>query len=99
MENELGQTPLELLARAARRPAIPTATAARLFNSYDRFLSVVDDEEKRKNLERMSEGEMATSSVWNEIRDFSHDFHSGLIELFFGNDQDLRELAVQYGVF
>jgi hypothetical protein len=99
MENELSQTPLELLARAVQRPAIPIATASKLFNSYDRFLSILDDEEKRKRLEQMTEGEMATSPVWNEIRDFSHDFHSGLIELFFGDDEGLRELAMQYGVF
>ena len=99
MENELSQTPLELLARAVQRPAIPIATASKLFNSYDRFLSVLDDEEKRKRLEQMTESEMATSPVWNEIRDFSHDFHSGLIELFFGEDEALRELAMQYGVF
>lgn len=99
MENQLEQTPLELLAQAAQRSAIPPATAAKLFDSYDRFLSVLDDEEKRKRLKQMKESEMSTSALWNEVRDFSHDFHSGLIELFFGDDEGLRELVMQYGVF
>ena len=99
MEEQLAQTPLELLARAASRPAIETTTARNLFNSYDRFLSVLDDKEKRKALEEMTEPEMATSAVWREVRDFSRDFHSALLELFFGKDEHLRELAIQYGVF
>jgi len=41
---------------------------------------------------------MATSKVWGEIREISHAFHSGLKDLFFGNDE-LRKLATNYGVF
>ena len=99
MENALSQTPLELLARAAKGGTIPSTTPAKLFNSYDRFLSILDDEETRKKLEKMSEGEMARSPIWNEIRELSHDFHAGLTELFFGNDEGLRELTMQYGLF
>jgi len=98
LENELERTPLELLARAALRPQIPRTTAAKLFNSYDAFLSILDGD-KREALEGMTESEMAFSPVWNEIRGLSHDFHSGLLDLFFGADQELRDLTIQYGVF
>jgi hypothetical protein len=47
----------------------------------------------------MTEEEMATSAVWREIREFSHPFHSGLKNLFFGDDEELRELSTNYGVF
>ncbi len=99
MEGELAQTPLELLARAASRPAIERTTARKLFDSYDRFLGVLDNKAKRETLEKMSQPDMATSAVWAEIRDSSRDFHSGLLELFFGKDRDLRKLAAYYGIF
>jgi hypothetical protein len=99
MEGELAQTALELLARAASRPSIKTDTRRSLFDSYDRFLAILDDQKKRDSLERMTEDEMATSTVWGEIREISHAFHSSLKDLFFGDDEEPRKLATGYGVF
>jgi predicted nucleotidyltransferase len=99
MEGELAQTPLELLARAALRPSIGRDTQRDLFDSYNRFLGILDDQEKRDALKSMTEAEMATSAVWDEIRTISHAFHSGLRAVFFGNDEELRELTIDYGVF
>ena len=64
-----------------------------------RFLAILDDQEKRDSLERMTEDEMSTSRVWGDIREISHAFHSGLKDLFFGDDEDLRKLTTDYGVF
>ena len=47
----------------------------------------------------MTVPEMATSEIWNEIREISHNFHSGLLALFFEDDEELRNLTTQYGVF
>jgi predicted nucleotidyltransferase len=99
MEGELAETALALLARATSRPSIKTDTRRKLFDSYDRFLAILDDQEKRDSLERLTEDEMATSRVWGEIREISHAFHSGLKDLFFGDDEELRKLATDYGVF
>jgi predicted nucleotidyltransferase len=99
MERELGQTPLELLARAASRPAVEGTTARKLFDSYDGFLSILDDADQRRQLEDMTLEGMATSGVWKEIRNLSRNFHTGLVELFFDQDQGLGELSTQYGVF
>ena len=98
LQKELVQTPLELLARAASRPSIGTATKRKPFDSYDAFLSLLDGE-KRHELERMTEPEMSASPVWKEVRDMSHEFSSGIVELFFGADEKLRELTTEYGVF
>jgi hypothetical protein len=62
-------------------------------------LSVMDNSEKHDALERMTGPEMATSVVWEEIRELSHDFHSGLLDLFFGQNGALRELTIHYGLF
>jgi hypothetical protein len=99
MEGELAQTPLELLARVALRPSIGRDTQRNLFDSYDRFLGILDDQEKRDALKKMTETEMATSEVWDEIRTISHAFHSGLKAVFFGDDEELRKLTTDYGVF
>jgi hypothetical protein len=99
MERELAQTPLELLARAVSRPATENTTGRKLFNSYDRFLSVLDDQDKRRELEEMTESEMGISPVWQEIRELSRDFHDGLLELFSGKDAELSKLTTYYGVF
>jgi hypothetical protein len=98
LEGELTKTPLELLAQAACRDSIPMTTAQKLFDSYDRFLGVLDDE-RRDHLERLPHKEMAHSTVWKEIRDMSHQFQSGLNELFYGPDEQLRQLMISYGVF
>jgi len=42
---------------------------------------------------------MSASPVWKEVRDMSHEFSSGIVELFFGADEKLRELTTEYGVF
>jgi hypothetical protein len=98
LEGNLLKTPLELLAQAASRPAVPMNTARKLFDSYDSFLGVLDDD-RRKDLEHLSHDQMATSSVWKEIREMSHQFQSGLDDLFYGPDEQLKELMIRYGVF
>jgi len=47
------------------------------------------------------EGELIKthSVVWQEIREMSHQFQSGLNELFYGEDEALKELMISYGVF
>ena len=95
---DLRKTPRELLAQAASRNAIPPTTAQKLFDSYDSFLGVLDDQ-RRDHLERLSHDDMEHSGVWQEIREMSHQFQSGLNELFYGPDEQLRQLMISYEVF
>jgi predicted nucleotidyltransferase len=99
MEQQMQFTPLELIARAAMRPAIDASVGRKLFDSYDRFLAVLDDRERRGQLEAMTQGQMSTSPVWAEIREFSREFQTGLMSLFFGEDKEIRSLTEEYGVF
>ena len=99
MESELRFTPLELLARAALRPTVQRSTGLALFSSYDRFLSVLDDSGRRDHLKDLAQPGMASSPVWNEIRLFSREFHVALMDLFFGSDDEVRQLTHEYGVF
>ena len=99
LENQLGQIPLEMLAQAASRPKIEKGTAKKLFDSYNQFLAVLDDRDKREELEHLREPQLSTSKVWQEIRHISRDFHDALLDLFFGEDDELKRLSVDYAVF
>ena len=99
LEEGLRQTPLDVLAQAALRPAIESDTKRKLFDSYDRFLSILDDTEKRGELENLKEDQIKTSTAWHEISELSRTFHAGLVELFFGKDKELWDISTQYGVF
>jgi len=99
MESELVANPLELLARAAVRPSVPSATAKLLFDSYNGFLDLLDNTEDREELTKLRPHEVGDSKVWFRIREFGRSFQSGLTSLFFGEDKELRELMIEYGVF
>jgi predicted nucleotidyltransferase len=99
MESELIVSPLELLARAAARPSVPQSTAKLLFDSYNGFLDLLDNEEDRKELAKLRPHEVGNSKVWTRIRVFGRDFQTGLTSLFFGDDEELKDLMIEYGVF
>jgi hypothetical protein len=99
LEDQLKQTPLMLLARAVCRPAIDKSTGRKLFTSYDRFLALLDDKNKRDHLVQLTPDQVETSPVWQEVREISRDFHTGLKDLFFGSDDELRNLTTEYAVF
>jgi predicted nucleotidyltransferase len=99
MEAELAKCPLDLLAAAASRPAIESATAKKLFDNYDRFLAVLDSDAKRDELSSLIVTQTASSVVWREIRELSRGFHEGMVDLFFGKDEELRALTMEYGLF
>lgn len=99
MESELAATPLQLLARAAARPAVPDNTAKKIFDAYDEFLKLLDDSASREELTKLRTNQLASSAAWARVRDLGRGFQAGLTDLFFGNDEELKDLMVEYGVF
>ena len=99
MESELVASPLELLARAAGRPSVPSSTAKLLFDSYNGFLDLLDNTEDREELTKLLPHEVGNSKVWSRVRELGRGFQSGLTSLFFGEDKELRDLMIEYGVF
>jgi hypothetical protein len=64
------------------------------------FLAWLDDPAKRAELEQAaSHDDLRDSAAWNEVRDLSRPFHRGLVALFLEDDERLRELTMNYGVF
>jgi hypothetical protein len=99
MERQLLLTPLELVAQACLQRGIKSETAHSIFDNYDRFLSILDDPTKRSELGAKSHEGLRNSAVWNEIRKISQPFHRGLVDLFLNDDNELKDLTMEYGVF
>ena len=91
--------PLEILATVLLERSIKQETALTLFSSYNAFLTLLDDEEKRNRLKALPLDEISTDPVFAEVRKFSHAFQEGLTALFFYDDERLRDLTIFYGVF
>jgi len=100
LEHQLSRTPLELVAQACLERKVMPATARDIFDNYDRFLAILDDKNKRDELERAkSHEDLRNSEAWNEVRNISRPFHEGLVALFLNDDEDLKRLTMKYGVF
>ena len=100
LEGQLARPPLDVVAKACLELDIRDSTALSIFDSYDRFLRIVDDQEKRSELERAHTHEDLRNSIaWNEVREISRPFHTGLIALFLKDDERLKSLTMEYGVF
>jgi predicted nucleotidyltransferase len=99
LDRQLNKTPLELLAEAASRPKIPETTARKLFNSYDAFLGILNNQEQRDELASLIPDQMGPSRTWKQVRTISEEFQAGLTELFYGPDEELASLIREYGVF
>ena len=98
LERQFSRSPLEILACSALRRATPE-TARLLFDSYDAFLAVLDDHEKRAVLENLDPSQAHGNEVFEQVRQISHRFQEGLTRLFFRDNQELYSLTEFYGVF
>ena len=100
LERQFALTPLEVIAKVCLDLSVTDATAQAIFHNYDRFLTILDDPEKRGELEKaLTHEDLRNSSAWNEIREVSKPFHEGLVALFLNDDERLKKLAMTYGVF
>lgn len=100
VEEELAQTPLERVAKLCLDLNVRDETARKIFDNYDRFLGILDDSEKRFELGNSHTHEtLRASKAWKEIREISKPFHEGLVHLFLNDNEGLRRLTMDYGIF
>jgi hypothetical protein len=99
LERQFSMPPLEILARSARRHGT-SKTATLLFDSYDAFLALLDDPDKRAILRDLDPSQSRTDPVFKLVREISHAFQEGLTHLFFrDHHEQLYKLIEFYGVF
>jgi hypothetical protein len=92
-------TPIDVLSHILARFA-KSETAIALLPAYDQFSSLLNDSQKRTQLEKHVEFTSALKdSVFKEVRDISHSFRDAIESLFFDDHDELRRLTRRYGVF
>ncbi|MEQ1949109.1 MAG: nucleotidyltransferase domain-containing protein [Bryobacteraceae bacterium] len=100
LEQQLALTPLELLAKLCVDLAVSQQTSRKIFDSYDAFLSILDDPSKRAELAHArSHDDLRSSKAWGEVRAVSGPFHDGLVSLFLQEETALKDLTMRYGLF
>lgn len=72
---------------------------AGVLDSYDAFLDLLGNEEKRIHLAELQFDQADRDELFAEVRNMSQRFQSGLTRLVFGADEQLRDLVIRYGVF
>jgi predicted nucleotidyltransferase len=92
-------SPLQQLAEAVLRPAITADTAHKIFDSYDAFLGVLAREADRDHLKGLSFESLGKSELFRHVSHITADFQAGLDQLFFEEDDVLKKLIREYGVF
>lgn len=98
LERMFSMPPLEILARSVLRHA-ELKTAELLFDSYEAFLALLDDSEKRAILGSLDPSQARDNEVFQEVREISHKFQEGVTRLFFRDDKELYSLTEFFGVF
>lgn len=97
--SETRRTPLERLAALALTHSFHEAARV-LFGAYDAFLQILDDEELRLRLKRLSPEDAAGEPLQARAQEIGNEFQRGLDMIFFGeNGTAIPELTRIYGVF
>ncbi|HMF78732.1 MAG TPA: nucleotidyltransferase domain-containing protein [Bryobacteraceae bacterium] len=95
----LQRTPLEILSGVLLRYPHLHPTASSILNAYDAFLGVLADDDNRKRLEALLPAQQDDDPIYQHLRQISHRFRDGVLDLFFDVESGLFELTKVYGVF
>jgi hypothetical protein len=74
-------------------------TARELFCSYDAFLGLLNDSDKRQHLKGLRQEEEETDEVFKEAWKTRRFFRRAIQDMFLGEVSPLRDLSIERGVF
>jgi predicted nucleotidyltransferase len=92
-------SPLNQLAEAALRPSISPETAGTIFDAYNDFIGVLADDAKRDHLKELTFDEFGNDQLFKDVQRITGKFQDGLEKMFFEEDEGLKKLIRDYGVF
>ena len=102
----LSRTPLEALANRLAYYEKMFPTSKRLFDSYDKFVGLMADEQlgkssltPRMHLDTLAVEKLETDEVFQYARQLRRDFGNALRELFLEPNTELHALTMEFGVF
>lgn len=97
--NYLARPSLEILADELLAENVAAATCRKILSSYDEFLSILDDNNLRKELEVLPRDLAEKSELFQRVRTLSHTFREGLIEWLFNTESEIFKLVRDYALF
>jgi hypothetical protein len=98
LRTQVRMTPLEILADSLATFA-QAETSTKIFDAYDRFLSMMKDGDVRKHLSELKSKESQADKVFDEIRTISNEFQEGLTTFLLDENKVLNQLTRKYGIF
>jgi hypothetical protein len=98
LEQYVDPSPMDICARAfVERGAL--ATAKDFFDAYNAFLAKLSDEMVREHLKTLDSETAARDQEFQNLRTVSHDFQKAALKFFFQDNEDVKKLTEQYGLF
>src|SRR6266700_3182222 len=76
------QTPLDILARAYASSPSLLSSAAKVFDSYDSFLGILNNANERKYLKQLLPDDTPDDPTFQRVRELGHRFQEGFYALF-----------------
>ena len=98
-EHYLSLPPLEILADEMLNSGAPDELCRKAFQSYDEFISILNDGPSRRELEEIPRRAADKSDVFQKVRTLSHEFRDGLLEWLYVPDGKLYKLVKEYALF
>ena len=80
------------------RPGVSRETVLQIIGSYDTFMGILADDEKRKHLSNLSLDALGTDALFKEATGLTYTFQTGLDSIFF-EDEEIGALVRKFGVF
>ena len=106
LRNAFCKTPLEIVAHALLQYDELRIPAKQLFDSYDRFIGLLEDEREnhnghcpRKHLESLKPADIATDPMFMEAQAIRREFGNALTDIFLRKESPIQQLMIERGVF
>ncbi|MRG91368.1 nucleotidyltransferase domain-containing protein [Polyangium spumosum] len=99
LRERLRLSPLEQMCEVLLRPSISAETTQKVIGSYDAFMAIVSDEDKRRHLSNLPFDAFDQDALWKEATNLTYTFQDGLDQVFFLEDPEIAGLVRQFGVF
>jgi hypothetical protein len=105
LEVFLSHTPLERFAvffasnLLVKQSDFLDGCALNLFGSYNDFLGLLNDEQKRDHLDKLESDDQNESQIFSEARQIRHRFRLAIQDTFTGEGSPLRDHSIAKGIF
>lgn len=98
LKEYVDQTPIDICARAFLDWG-KLETAKEFFDAYNEFLSKLADETMRAQLKALNYETAAKNEEFQNLRTTSHKFQEAALRFFFQDNEKVKTLTEQYGLF